>query len=33
MRAICLRLGCNKYRKNIKGLGGVRTAFLSKLPC
>ena len=27
------RLRRDKYSKNIKGLGGVRTAFLSKLPC
>ena len=27
------KLGWDYYSKNIKGLGGVRTAFLSKLPC
>ena len=27
------RLKRDKYSKNIKGLGGFRTAFLSKLPC
>ena len=33
MRYICLRLRSDKYSKNIKGLGEVSTAFLSKLPC
>ena len=27
------RLGWDQYSKNMKGLGGFRTAFLSKLPC
>ena len=27
------RLGWDKKSKNIKGLGGVRTAILLKLPC
>ena len=27
------RLGWDKYSKNMKGFGGVRTAFLLKLPC